>query len=803
MAEKLTISVAIRAAADKFRDDLKRASTAVKSLGTSGKKAGNDLATGMDQAKKGVQSISKQLEQARKALIGFFAVREIGRLAKDIFDVAAEAQGLTAAMKAVTGSSEAAAKELSFVRSEADRLGLPLAEATKQYLSLTAAAKGSALAGRDIRDIFSAISETAVVLNLSNEQLEGTLTAVQQMISKGTVAAEELRGQMGERLYGAFVQAAQAIGVTTQELGKMLERGMLPADRFLPVFAAHLRSQFGGAAEEASQTARRALNRFENALRDLKISVAEGGFLDAITASMNDLAGVLKDPEVIRGARDLGNAIAGMVSVLSANADKLDNAIGALAGFKAGTTIAGFIPHPLGKVAAIAGGTAIGAVVPDLFDEEQKAQQKAASLEQRAAAIRRQIASLEAGLARASDKERTRLEAFIKRQKAALKALEERIKADANQARNAPSDIGRQDPASQRIQRLRKELQQLSDQANNSGGTVRNAIEDAVKQLETEAATYGQTAEQIALYRLEIHGATEAQLARARAAIADIEAQRAFEAANQAAIEDAKRQAEEQKRLGEELDRQAQYWRDLINPVNQYQRQIEQLERLYNAGKISAETYAEATFRIQDAIDAVGAKADEAKGEMNQFAVQAARNIQDQLGSTLNNVANTSFQGILRSWVDMLRKMASEALAAQLAKKLLGDSFGKTGDLGGLIGALIAGIHHTGGIAGQPSQTRAVSPLLFAGAQRYHTGGFPGLAPSEVPAILQRGEEVLTRNDPRNALNGGDQAAKPQVRIVNVIDPAMVQDYMTSASGEDAILNVLSRRRSDVQAIVS
>ena len=226
------------------------------------------------------------------------------------------------------------------------------------------------------------------------------------------------------------------------------------------------------------------------------------------------------------------------------------------------------------------------------------------------------------------------------------------------------------------------------------------------------------------------------------------------------------------------------------------------MERLYAAGKLSAEVYAKAVERVNDAIKKVGEKAKDANDGIDEFAKQAARNIQDQLGDTLYNIADSSFKGILKSWVDMLRKMASEALAAQLAKKLLGDKFGKGGDIGGIIGSLLTTVFHEGGVVGGTTSTRrAISPLLFASAQRFHGGGFPGLASNEVPAILQKGEEVLARNDPRNQLNGG--RAGGGVRIVNVVDPALVQDYLNSAAGEEVILNVLSRRRSDVQTIVS
>jgi len=92
-----------------------------------------------------------------------------------------------------------------------------------------------------------------------------------------------------------------------------------------------------------------------------------------------------------------------------------------------------------------------------------------------------------------------------------------------------------------------------------------------------------------------------------------------------------------------------------------------------------------------------------------------------------------------------------------------------------------------------------VPAAAFAGAARFHAGGFPGLTRDEVPAVLQRGEEVLTRDDPRHAANGGGAAG---VSIVNVVDPALVGDYMGTAAGEETVLNIVSRRRDAVTQIL-
>ena len=82
-------------------------------------------------------------------------------------------------------------------------------------------------------------------------------------MSKGTVQAEELRGQLGERLPGAFNLAAQAMGVTTQELNKMLDNGEVLAIDLLPKLAEVLDERFADAAGENADKLVKACRAFD------------------------------------------------------------------------------------------------------------------------------------------------------------------------------------------------------------------------------------------------------------------------------------------------------------------------------------------------------------------------------------------------------------------------------------------------------------------------------------------------------------------------------------------------------------
>ena len=102
-------------------------------------------------------------------------------------------------------------------------------------------------------------------------------------------------------------------------------------------------------------------------------------------------------------------------------------------------------------------------------------------------------------------------------------------------------------------------------------------------------------------------------------------------------------------------------------------------------------------------------------------------------------------------------------------------------------------------MVGGASISKKMSPLVFAGAPRLHDGGL--LKNDERAAVLQVGEEVLSKDNPRNIANGGNSGGG--TRIINVIDPSMVSDYMNSASGEKVVMNILQRNPNAVKQVLA
>ena len=260
----------------------------------------------------GIKSMSdeaKKLDSGLAGIAGRFAALFGGvstvAFAKSVFDAGLIVDRLDRSFAAITGSSAAANRELAFIKETSNALGLEVSSAADAYKSLMAAAKGTTLEGKNTREIFLGIAEASAVLNLSSEQTEGALQAIGQMISKGNVQAEELRGQLGERLPGAFQLAAKAMGVSTTELGKLLEQGKVTAGDMLPKLAKALRDEYGKAAMDAGNSATAGVNRFQNAWLEFRTTIAKSGFMDVVTGKIRDLTAALNDPAVQQSAANL------------------------------------------------------------------------------------------------------------------------------------------------------------------------------------------------------------------------------------------------------------------------------------------------------------------------------------------------------------------------------------------------------------------------------------------------------------------------------------------------------------------
>ncbi len=212
--------------------------------------------------------------------------------------------------------------------------------------------------------------------------------------------------------------------------------------------------------------------------------------------------------------------------------------------------------------------------------------------------------------------------------------------------------------------------------------------------------------------------------------------------------------------------------------VAEYARLEAEVSELVRAGRITEEDGAK---RVQEALDKVltgvevtAKRAQVPLESMSEFALQAARNMQSAMADFFFDPFADGLKGMLKGFVDILRRMVAEAAAAKIFEALGFGAGGFSGGGGGL-GGLFSGITKLFG---------------FANGGQFKVGGSGG-TDSQLVAFRASPNETVTVTRPDQRMGG----------------PSIVLNYspQIDARGADigltqrlpAILNEQSRRIFD------
>lgn len=223
------------------------------------------------------------------AAVAAFGVQAVVSFTKELVLAGAAAQRLTTSLNFATGGN--ASQYLAQLGAFAKASGLNFADTARAFSGFVAAANGAGLSGEKALKTFEQIALAGKVMGASKDEMSGIMLAVQQMMSKGTVSAEEFRGQLAERMPTAFAAGAAAVGKTTQEFAKMLDSGELLAYDFLPKFAEALSRSISDKDIASAVTGIDAqLARLGNSYEKLKSSMGNAGAGQAVSWLSGKLA---------------------------------------------------------------------------------------------------------------------------------------------------------------------------------------------------------------------------------------------------------------------------------------------------------------------------------------------------------------------------------------------------------------------------------------------------------------------------------------------------------------------------------
>lgn len=210
------------------------------------------------------------------------------------------------------------------------------------------------------------------------------------------------------------------------------------------------------------------------------------------------------------------------------------------------------------------------------------------------------------------------------------------------------------------------------------------------------------------------------------------------------------------------------------------------------------ESYSGFKVTLKDIGDTIAANLTDA---VSQFAEAVAN------GEPIFESLGRAIQSFVSETLIQIGRAITQALIYQAVTRALGIPTGGTPGIAGPL-PFLAGIFHSGGTAGSANRTRSVNPAVFAGAPRFHDGA-AGIGSNEVPAILERGEDVLADDNPFHSKNLNDTVDRlssgggspVNAKIVNVFDSAQVlQTALADTAGQKVMLNFVRQNSREFNA---
>ncbi|EKO4905487.1 tape measure protein [Salmonella enterica] len=250
-----------------------------------------------ENASNGLDVLATSAIKAGTAIYSFQTALEAY---KKVMEVGLKKEASQRAAQFVLGD-EGAKRATEFVKNLADSSGVDQIETLSSFAKFSAGA-GDMDAGQK-ESLFSNVIGTSRLMGLSTDEINGILKAFEQMASKGKIQAEELRGQLGDRMAGAFQLFARSLGMTTEELDKAMKDGKVLSKDVLPKVSAEMGRMIdkAGGWEKIINSTQTQLGRLSNSWNNNLALMFDGSqegltdFTRSLTNLLNSLGGQSKN----------------------------------------------------------------------------------------------------------------------------------------------------------------------------------------------------------------------------------------------------------------------------------------------------------------------------------------------------------------------------------------------------------------------------------------------------------------------------------------------------------------------------
>lgn len=250
-----------------------------------------------ENASNGLDVLATSAIKAGTAIYSFQTALEAY---KKVMEIGLKKEASQRAAQFVLGD-EGAKRATDFVKNLADSSGVDQIETLSSFAKFSAGA-GDMDTGQK-ESLFSNVIGTSRLMGLSTDEINGILKAFEQMASKGKIQAEELRGQLGDRMAGAFQLFARSLGMTTEELDKAMKDGKVLSKDVLPKVSAEMGRMIdkAGGWEKIINSTQTQLGRLSNSWNNNLALMFDGSqegltdFTRSLTNLLNSLGGQSKN----------------------------------------------------------------------------------------------------------------------------------------------------------------------------------------------------------------------------------------------------------------------------------------------------------------------------------------------------------------------------------------------------------------------------------------------------------------------------------------------------------------------------
>lgn len=173
--------------------------------------------------------------------------------------------------------------------------------------------------------------------------------------------------------------------------------------------------------------------------------------------------------------------------------------------------------------------------------------------------------------------------------------------------------------------------------------------------------------------------------------------------------------------LNNQMSRGESITQSVMTVEEQYAATQTELNSLLEAGAISVETYDRALLKAQGGLEKTEKVAKQSFNDIDQYAIQASRNIQTSMANFLFDPFQDGLKGMVKGMVDAVRRMVAEIAAVKIAQ-----SIGLTGLFAGATGAVASGTAAgaTTGTASNVLNIAALGNSVYSAVSAGFSSGF-------------------------------------------------------------------------------